>query len=84
LPVSQSFTFIDVAGNRAQYSVSDTDQQSDFRWSTEYGDHGFAPSFEDAQYRARTVLKGSMAADRRSDEATKDGKSPRRWRLQLH
>jgi hypothetical protein len=82
--VSQSFTFIDVAGNRAQYSVSDMGRQSDFRWSTDYGDHGFAPSFEDAQYRARTMLKVSMAADRRSDEATKDGKSPRRWRLQLH
>jgi hypothetical protein len=84
LPVSQSFTFIDVAGNQAQYSVSEMDQQSDFRWSTDHGDHGFAPSFEDAQYRARTMLKGSMAAGRRSDEATKNGKSPRRWQLQSH
>jgi len=72
--MSRSFTFIDVAGNQAQYTVSDKDHHSDFRWSTDHGDHGVAPSFEEAQFRARTVLKGSMAANRRSDEATRMGK----------
>ncbi|MGC9952199.1 MAG: hypothetical protein ABSF64_38140 [Bryobacteraceae bacterium] len=66
--MSQSFTFIDVAGNRADYTVSDKDHRDDFRWSTDHGDHGVAPSFEEAQCRARTVLKDSMAANRRSAE----------------
>lgn len=60
----QSFTFIDVVGNQAQYAVSN----DDFRWSTDHGDSGVAQSFAEAQYRARTTLKGSMAANRRSDE----------------
>ena len=40
--MSQSFTFIDVAGNRAQYTVSQKDHLDNFHWSTEYGDHGVA------------------------------------------
>jgi hypothetical protein len=78
--MSQSFTFIDVGGNQAQYTVSDKDRQDDFRWSTDHGDHGVAASFEEAQYRARTVLKGSMAANRRSDEVATAGKYSVRWR----
>jgi hypothetical protein len=66
--VSQSFTFIDVAGNRAQYTISEKDHHDNFHWSTDYGDHGVATEFAEAQYRARTVLKGSMEASRRSDE----------------
>ena len=66
--MSQSFTFIDVAGNRAQYTVSEKDQRDNFHWSTDYGDHGVATGFAEAQYRARTVLKVSMEASRRSDE----------------
>lgn len=66
--MSQSFTFIDVAGNQAQYTVSDKDRDERFHWSTDHGDQGFAMSFEQAQYRARTVLKDSMAVNRRSDE----------------
>jgi hypothetical protein len=80
--MSQSFTFIDVAGNRAQYNVSEKDYHNEFRWSTDHGDHGFAPSFGEAQYRARTVLKDSMAANRRSDEATKMSKYSLPWRSQ--
>ncbi len=68
--MSQSFTFIDVAGNRAEYSVFDKNHRAEFPWSTDHGDHGTAPSFEEAQWRARTVLKDSMAANRRSDKAT--------------
>lgn len=67
--MSQSFTFIDVAGNQAQYTVSEKDYHDEFRWSTDHGDHGVASSAEDAQYRARTALKGGMAANRRSEEA---------------
>ena len=69
MPMSQSFTLIDVAGNQAQYTVSEKDHHNDFRWSTDHGDHGVAPSSELAQYQARRALKDSMAANRRSDEA---------------
>jgi len=77
--MSQSFTFIDVAGNQAQYNVSEKDYHNEFRWSTDHGDHGVASSFEDAQFRARTLLKNSMAANRRSDEATKLRQYSLRW-----
>ena len=78
--MSQSYTFIDVAGNLAQYTVSDEDLHSGFHWSTAHGDRGVAPSFEEAQLRARTVLKDSMAANRRSDEVTRMSKYSVRWR----
>jgi len=47
--MSQSFTFIDVAGNRAEYNVSTNDDPGEFRWSTDHGDRGAAPSFAEAQ-----------------------------------
>lgn len=78
--MSQSFTFIDVAGNQAEYTVSDKDHHSDFRWSTDHGDQGAALSFEEAQCRARTALKNSMAANRRSDETTRTAKYSLPWR----
>jgi hypothetical protein len=78
--MSQSFTFIDVAGNQAQYTVFDQDHRSDFHWSTDHGDQGVAASFGEAQLRARTVLKDSMAANRRSDEAARMSKYSSRWR----
>jgi hypothetical protein len=77
---SQSFTFIDVAGNQAQYTVSEEGYHNDFRWFTDHGDHGVASSFEEAQSRARTVLKDSMAASRRSEEVTRLASYSRRWR----
>ena len=40
--MSQSFTFIDVAGNQAQYTVYEMDYRNVFRWSTYHGDQGFA------------------------------------------
>jgi len=78
--MSQAFTLIDVAGNQAQYTVSEKDQYNGYRWSTDHGDHGVAPSFEEAQYRARTVLKVSMASNRRSDEASRVAQYSSRWR----
>lgn len=78
--MSQSFTWIDVAGNRAQYTVSERDHHDDFHWSTDQGDRGVARSFEEAQYRARTVLKESMATNRRSDEASRVAQYSTRWR----
>lgn len=78
--MSQSFTFIDVAGNQAQYNISEKDYHGEFRWSTDHGDHGVASSFEEAQLRARDVLKNSMAANRRSDEATRQATYSLRWR----
>ena len=64
--MSQSITLIDPVGNRAQYTVHERDNRNEFYWSTEHGDHGLAPSFAQAQDRARAVLKASMAANRRS------------------
>jgi len=78
--MSQLFTFIDAAGSRAEYTVSDKDHHNDFCWSTDHGDHGAAPSFEEAQFRARTALKDSMAANRRSDEGTEMGRYSSPWR----
>jgi len=78
--MSQSFTVIDVRGNQAQYTVSDKDYHNEFRWSTDHGDHGTASSFEEAQARARTVLKYSMTAKRRSEEASSVANYSQRWR----
>ena len=78
--MSQSFTFIDVAGNQARYTILEKDRDNEFHWSTDHGDQGCAASFEQAQYQARTVLKISMAANRRSDEATTMSKYTARWR----
>jgi hypothetical protein len=64
--VSQSFTYIDAAGNQAQYTVYERDQRDEFYWSTDHGDHGRARSYAQAQDMARTILKASMAARRRS------------------
>jgi hypothetical protein len=66
--VSQSFTFIDPAGNQAQYTVFDEDQRKQFYWSTDHGDHGLASSYARAQDYARTSLKASMAERRRADK----------------
>ena len=65
---SQSFTFIDPAGNQAQYTLYGADRHAEYHWSTDHGDSGFEHSYEQAQNRARTALKSSMAAKRRSDQ----------------
>ena len=65
--MSQLFTFIDVAGHQAQYTIYEKDRHDEFYWSTDHGDHGLAPSYLQAQDQARTILKASMAARRRSD-----------------
>jgi hypothetical protein len=77
--MSQSFTFIDIAGNQAQYTVWEKDHHDEYHWSTDHGDHGVAPGYEEAQLQARTVLKDSMAANRRSDEATRMSRYTLRW-----
>lgn len=66
--MSQSFTYIDPVGNQAQYTVYDVNQHNEYHWSTEHGDQGTAPSYAQARDRARTVLKASMAARRRSHQ----------------
>ena len=63
----QSYTFIDPAGNQAQYTVWQADHRNEFHWSTDHGDRGYDSSFAQAQSRARTALKTSMAERRRSD-----------------
>jgi len=64
--LSQAFTYIDPAGNQAQYTVHEPDHRNEFYWSTDHGDHGLAPSFAQAQDSARTFLKASMSLRRRS------------------
>jgi hypothetical protein len=66
--MSQAFTFIDPAGNQAQYTVYEADHHREYYWSTDHGDHGLAPTYAQAQDRARTYLKASMAVRRRSDQ----------------
>ena len=78
--MAQSFTFIDSAGNQAQYSVSEKDYRNEFSWSTDHGDHGVALTYETAQYQARTILKDRMAANRRSDEAQMTARYSSHWR----
>jgi hypothetical protein len=65
---SQSFTYIDPAGNQAQYTLYEADRRNEYHWSTDHGDRGFETSYARAQDQARTALKSSMAARRRSDE----------------
>jgi hypothetical protein len=65
--VTQSYTFIDPGGNQAQYTVYDADHRNQYHWSTDHGDSGVDESYGQAQNRARTALKASMGARRRSD-----------------
>ncbi len=65
---SQSFTFIDPAGNQAQYTVYDVDRHNEYHWSTDHGDSGYDSTYAQAQTRARTALKSSMTTQRRSNE----------------
>lgn len=78
--MTHSFTYIDIGGNKAQYAVSDEDQRRDFHWSTDHGDRGVSPTFAQAQTQARTVLKDSMAAHRRSEEALRADQYSSTWR----
>jgi hypothetical protein len=65
ITVSQSFTFIDPAGNQAQYTVYEADWRSQFPWSTDHGDRGLCVSYTQAQSQARIALKASMAERRK-------------------
>ena len=65
ITVSQSFTFIDPAGNRAQYTVYEADWRNQFQWSTDHGDRGSGDSYVQAQSQARIALKASMSERRK-------------------
>ena len=78
--MSQAYMFIDAAGSRAEYAVSEMDRDNNFPWRTDHGDRGVAPSVKEAQYRARTALKSSMEANRRSDERSTIAAYPTSWR----
>ena len=78
--MSQAFTYIDVAGNQARYTIEDKDRYNEYRWSTDHGDSGAAPTYEEAQYAARNFLKDSMSANRRSDESSHTQRYASRWR----
>ena len=83
--ITRSFTFIDPAGNQAQYTVYNADRHNEYYWSTDHGDSGFEASYAQAQSRARTALKAlkalkaSMAVRRRNDTVAADrgGARPR-------
>lgn len=64
--MSQSYTYVDPAGNQAQYTIYDADRRKEHLWTTEHGDQGKDASFAAAQDHARTALKTSMALRRRS------------------
>ena len=66
--IGQSFTYIDPAGNQAQYTVYEADRRNEYHWSTDFGGNGIDGSYAEAQNRARTSLKASMAEKRRSDQ----------------
>jgi hypothetical protein len=57
------------SGNQAQYTVYDADNHNEYHWSTDHGDRGFDGSYAQAQNRARTALKSSMAARRQPDQS---------------
>ena len=78
--MTHSFTYIDIGGNKAQYAVSEEDHRRDFHWSTDHGDRGVSPTFAQAQTQARIVLKDSMAAHRRSEEALRADQYSANWR----
>ena len=78
--MTHSFTYIDVGGNQAQYTVSDEDQRRDFHWSTDHGDRGVASTFAHAQSQARTFLKESMALHRRGEEVLRAEQYTSHWR----
>ena len=78
--MTHSFTYIDIGGNKAQYAVSEEDHRRDFHWSTDHGDRGVSSTFAQAQTQARTVLKDSMAAHRRSEEALRADQYSANWR----
>ena len=78
--MSQSFTYVDVGGNQAQYTVSDQDQRQEFHWSTDHGDRGTAASFAQAQILARTAIKQSMTSHRRSEEVLRADSYATNWR----
>lgn len=69
--MSQSYTYIDPAGNQAQYTIYDPDRRSEHYWTTEHGDQGRDPSYAAAQDHARTALKTSMAMRRRAGKSSR-------------
>jgi hypothetical protein len=69
--IMQTVNFMDPAGNVAQYAVYDANSRGEYHWSTDHGDSGSEMSSAQAQVSARTVLKASMAARRRTDQTTR-------------
>ena len=66
----QTVTFMDPAGNVAQYAVYDANSRGEYHWSTDQGDRGFEMSSAQAQVGARTALKASMAARAKTDQTS--------------
>ena len=67
----QTVTFMDSAGNVAQYAVYDANSRGEYHWSTDHGDTGCDMSSAQAQITARMALKASMAVRAKTDQATR-------------
>jgi hypothetical protein len=67
----QTVTFIDPAGNVAQYEVYDANSRGEYHWSTDHGDSGSEMSGAQARTSARMALKASMAARGRTDQTSR-------------
>lgn len=67
----QTVTFMDAAGNVAQYTVYDANTQGLYHWTTDQGDNGSERSEAQAQSTARNSLKASMALHFKTDQVSR-------------
>jgi hypothetical protein len=78
--IMQTVTFMDSAGNVAQYAVYDANSRGEYHWSTDHGDSGSDISSAQAQITARMVLRASMAVRAKTDQATRYRSEEKRLR----
>jgi hypothetical protein len=67
----QTVTFMDAAGNVAQYTVYDANGHGQYHWTTDQGDKGSEKSEALAQSTARSSLKASMALRLETDQVSR-------------
>lgn len=67
----QTVTFMDAAGNVAQYTVYDANGRGQYHWTTDQGDNGAERSKAQAQSTARNSLKASMALRLKTDQVSR-------------
>jgi hypothetical protein len=74
----QTVTFMDAAGNVAQYTVFDANGQGRYQWATDQGGNGTEISAAQAQTTARNSLKASMALRFKTEQMTRYRSEPKR------